>query len=214
MSAAQLADALAGVSRYYGEKLREHGASPQGVDWNGRESQWLRFGELLRIRQAGRDYSLNDVGCGYGALADYLLELGEHCDYLGVDLSPAMIDKALELHRGRAGCRFLGGERADRSADYTVASGIFNVKLDAPPAAWREHVLQTLDGLDATSGRGFAFNCLTKYSDAERMRPHLFYADPCELFDYCKRRFSRNVALLHDYGLYEFTLLVRKDIGA
>jgi hypothetical protein len=42
------------------------------------------------------------------------------------------------------------------------------------------------------------------------MREDLFYADPCELFDYCKTRFARNVALLHDYGLYEFTILVRK----
>jgi hypothetical protein len=42
------------------------------------------------------------------------------------------------------------------------------------------------------------------------MRSDLHYADPGRLFDYCKRRFARNVALLHDYGLYEFTLLVRK----
>ena len=41
------------------------------------------------------------------------------------------------------------------------------------------------------------------------MRPDLFYADPCWLFDQCKRRHSRDVALLHDYGLYEFTILVR-----
>jgi hypothetical protein len=41
------------------------------------------------------------------------------------------------------------------------------------------------------------------------MRNHLFYADPCEFFDLCKRRYSRNVALAHDYDLYEFTLLVR-----
>jgi hypothetical protein len=32
------------------------------------------------------------------------------------------------------------------------------------------------------------------------------------IFDICKRKFSRNVALLHDYGLYEFTILVRKDL--
>src|SRR5439155_18607664 len=121
--------------------------------------------------------------------------------------------KAQELHRGRPGCRFLAGERVDRSTDYTVASGIFNVKLAAPDAAWREHVLRTLDGLDLTSRRGFAFNCLTRYSDAERMKDYLFYADPCELFDYCKQRFAKNVALLHDYGLYEFTILVRKDVG-
>jgi hypothetical protein len=30
------------------------------------------------------------------------------------------------------------------------------------------------------------------------------------LFDLCKRRYSRNVALLHDYEIYEFTILVRK----
>ena len=31
-------------------------------------------------------------------------------------------------------------------------------------------------------------------------------------FDFCKRNFSRNVALLHDYGLYDFTIIVRKNI--
>ena len=52
---------------------------------------------------------------------------------------------------------------------------------------------------------------LTSYSDPDRMRPDLYYGDPCRLFDHCKRRYSRHVALLHDYGLYEFTILVRLD---
>jgi len=51
---------------------------------------------------------------------------------------------------------------------------------------------------------------LTKYPDAARMRSDLYYADPGFFFDYCKRNFSRNVALLHDYNLYDFTILVRK----
>ena len=49
------------------------------------------------------------------------------------------------------------------------------------------------------------------YADAERKRPDLYYADPLALFDHCKRRYSREVALLHDYGLYEFTMIVRKE---
>ena len=53
---------------------------------------------------------------------------------------------------------------------------------------------------------------LTKYSDKEYMRDNLYYADPLFIFDYCKRNFSKQVALLHDYGLYEFTILVKKDI--
>jgi hypothetical protein len=45
------------------------------------------------------------------------------------------------------------------------------------------------------------------------MRRHLYYADPCYLFDTCKKRFSRNVALLHDYEAYDFTIIVRKTAG-
>ena len=61
------------------------------------------------------------------------------------------------------------------------------------------------------SRRGFAFNLLTSYSDVDRRRPDLYYADPLAYFDHCKRTFSRNVALLHDYGEWEFTILVRLD---
>jgi SAM-dependent methyltransferase len=199
---------LAQVGRYYSEKLAAHGASPQGVDWNGAESQRLRFDQLLRVCEDREQLSINDIGCGYGALFDYLAP--KRVDYLGVDISPAMIAKAEDLHRGHPGCRFLVGERADRVADFAVASGIFNVKLSAANAAWRSHVLETLEVISAGSRRGFAFNSLTKYSDAALMKDYLFYGDPCELFDFCKTRFSRNVALLHDYGLYEFTILVRK----
>ena len=40
-------------------------------------------------------------------------------------------------------------------------------------------------------------------------RPDLHYAEPSHLFDHCARLYSRNVAVLQDYGLYEFTVIVR-----
>jgi hypothetical protein len=58
--------------------------------------------------------------------------------------------------------------------------------------------------------RGFAFNCLTYYSDPPKRKDYLYYGDPRFFFDLCQRRYSRNVALRHDYGLFEFTILVRK----
>jgi SAM-dependent methyltransferase len=198
---------LGEIGRYYGEKLAAHGASPRGVDWNSSAAQQLRFRQLLHICEAEARFSLNDIGCGYGALLDHLCGLGKECDYLGVDISEAMIGKAGALHPGG---RFAVGERAGRVADYSMASGIFSVRLSAGDDAWLAHILRTLDQLDAESRRGFAFNCLTRYSDPDLMRRDLYYADPARLFDHCKTRFSRNVALLHDYGLYEFTMLVRK----
>ncbi len=106
--------------------------------------------------------------------------------------------------------RFIESSEPDAVADYSVASGIFNVRMDRSDSEWLAYLENTLDILDRTSRLGFAFNCLTSYSDEDKKREDLYYADPCRLFDLCKRRYSRHVALLHDYGLYEFTLLVRK----
>ena len=199
------------VATYYSDKLIKHGQTPQGVDWNGEESQRLRFVQLCKIVDATERFSINDLGCGYGALYDFLASSGEAFSYTGIDVSEEMIRAAEQRYPDRTQARFVHAAQPDQVADYGVASGIFNVRLGRSDEQWLAYLEATLDVLDRTSRRGFAFNCLTSYSDVDKMRDYLYYADPCQLFDLCKRRYSRNVALLHDYGLYEFTILVRKQ---
>lgn len=201
---------LNNVGQYYTEKLLQHGATPAGVDWNGRESQELRFTQLIRILDVAQRFSINDIGCGFGALIGYLEHVGARYEYSGFDISEAMIQQAKNIYGARPYCTFHVSAECDKVADYSVASGIFNVKLDVDDKTWVAYILETLGKLDKMSLKGFSFNCLTKYSDPGYMRNNLFYGDPCFFFDYCKRHFSRQVALLHDYGLYEFTILVRK----
>jgi SAM-dependent methyltransferase len=199
------------VATYYAEKLAEHGDMPRGVDWNGEESQMVRFAQLCKIIGSKTPkFSLNDLGCGYGALLDYLRDKYAAYAYLGVDVSHKMIKVAEQRHAAADRARFITDAEPDEVADYGVASGIFNVRLGRSDADWFDYLQATLDVLDRTSSLGFAFNCLTSYSDEDKKRDYLYYADPCRLFDLCKRRYSRQVALLHDYGLYEFTILVRK----
>jgi SAM-dependent methyltransferase len=199
------------VERYYSGKVDEHGPTARGVDWRDEASQELRFTQLLKLCDLDAPFTINDYGCGYGALAAYLAERGCRFRYTGFDISEQMLEQARALLGDSDRCRFVSSEDELEPADHTVASGIFNVRLHAPDEDWERLLLATLDRLDALSGRGFAFNVLTSYSDADKMRPDLYYADPCVLFDHCKRRYSRWVALLHDYGLYEFTILVRTE---
>ncbi len=206
------ADILATVADYYSAKLAEHGQTARGVDWNGEESQMLRFEQLCKIIDQSGDFSINDLGCGYGALYDVLCSRYQNCTYNGYDVSGDMIRAATERHAGGRNASFAVAAEPLLMADYGIASGIFNVRLKRSDGQWRDYMQVTLDSLDRTSMRGFAFNCLTSYSDTDKMRDYLYYADPCALFDLCKRRYSRHVALLHDYGLYEFTILVRKGI--
>jgi SAM-dependent methyltransferase len=199
------------VDRYYTGTLRAHGPTPRGADWNSRDGQVLRFEQLLKVCDRSRPYRLIDLGCGYGALLDHLRSQGDPVDYLGLDVSEAMIAEALALHPGEPPGAFRFGELAGESADYVVASGIFNVKQGTPDEVWRDYLVASLREMAGAARRGFAFNALTGYSDPERRRPDLYYADPCWFFDHCKRHYSRHVSLLHDYGLYEFTILVRHE---
>jgi SAM-dependent methyltransferase len=198
------------VERYYTERVREHGATPRGVDWNSAASQRLRFEKLADVFRSARSFSLNDYGCGYGALLDHLAEQSWAVEYRGFDVSAAMIAEARRLHAEQPAATFFSDETMLALADYTVASGIFNVKLDTPDEAWHEYMIETVRRLAELSRRGFAFNVLSRYSDPERRRTDLHYADPLFWFDHCKRQHSRAVALLHDYELYEFTIVVRQ----
>jgi len=204
-------DLLREVADYYSRKLAEHGETPRGVDWNGEESQQLRFEQLSKIIVDSGHFSVNDLGCGYGAFYSYMAQRYPSVAYTGIDVSKDMIQTAEQRHAGNPQACFVHGAEPNGVADYGVASGIFNVRLGRSDGEWHEYLQSTLDVLARTSRLGFAFNCLTSYSDQDKMRDYLYYADPCQLFDLCKRRYSRQVAVLHDYGLYEFTILVRKD---
>lgn len=151
---------------YYTQKVLEHGATAQGVDWNSSASQQLRFKQLLRLVEGERGlFSINDFGCGYGALVEYLQAQGHAFTYQGFDLSAEMVKRAHEQYGALANCRFSTSLEALSPAQYTVASGIFNVKLDTDEAVWTEYMLATIDRLAVLSTQGFAFNVLTKYAD-------------------------------------------------
>ena len=196
---------------FYKKHLSQHGLSAEGVGWKNREAQLIRFEQLAKLFD--RDsFSLNDLGCGVGDFLDFASEKFPHVHYHGYDVMEEMIMGANLKYGQRNNAKFhlIKGASELQFADFTIASGIFNIRFNEGDEPWFEYILETLSMMDSQSKSGFAFNILTKYSDKEFMRPELYYADPCVLFDFCKRHFSRNVALLHDYNQYDFTIIVRK----
>ena len=202
------------LNKYFAEKLDIHGATPKGVDYNGPEAQEVRFEQLVKVIDPTQKFTVIDYGSGYGAMFDFLQKRGWNFEYYGIDLIEKMVIAGREAHKNFSNAHFTTDEKEVPLVDYLLAGAIFNIKLEASYEDWQEFTLQTLRNMDKLCSKGFSFNMLTKYSDADRMaeRPDLFFGDPLLYFDYCKQNFSRNVALLHDYGLYDFTILVRKDI--
>ena len=198
------------VEQYYSDKVRSFGDSPRGVDWNSEHSQQLRFRQLLKVVANSSDFSLLDFGCGTGHLLDFMHNLFDSFSFIGFDLSTEMIGHAIEKYGMSENTSWLQELKEDTKVDYLVSSGLFNVRLDETNENWKDYIIENLHSFDKLTNKGFSFNMLTKYSDKPLMKDYLYYADPMYFFDFCKRNFSRNVALLHDYELYEFTIIVRK----
>lgn len=81
------------------------------------------------------------------------------------------------------------------AADFVLASGVFNVRLGHEIDAWTAFMQRTIASLRLLAKRGFAFNALTSYADADKQRPDLYYAEPACWFDYCRREISPKVAI-------------------
>ena len=212
MDAAALAGIHDLVADYYTGRVRRHGATPLGVDWTSVVSQELRFVQLLKLCDFSAPFSLNDLGCGYGAVLAYLAR--RHADtpisYLGIDLSQDMLDHARSLWAKRPDTRFALKQPVIPAADYTIASGIFNVKLDQQRAPWEAYISVTLDEMDAASARGFAFNFMIERPEDIGQSGPLYRCDPTIWASFCEERFEGEVFLLEDYGQPEATILVRR----
>jgi SAM-dependent methyltransferase len=202
------------INDFYREKLKDFGASARGMGWRDEASQHVRFAQVLKIIK-DEPFTLNDLGCGNAEIVSLLeSRFGNRYFYTGYDALNEMITLARRQFKHNRQVEFV--EIADYKqltpADYSIASGIFNVRNNIRDEEWQAYILQTLRAMSENSRKGFSFNALTSYSDPNLMRPELFYSDPLVLFDFCKIHFSRNVALLHDYDLYDFTILVKKEV--
>ena len=201
----------AAVAAYYDAALAEHGPTARGVDWKDDASHLLRHAQFLRLVAADPDASVLDLGCGYGDFLGVLRAAGHRGRYVGCDVAPGMIAAARALHGEGPDRAWHLGATPSEACDYAIASGILNVRRGADAAAWVAYVESVIAALAAHGRKGFGFNMLSLSSDPARRRADLHYASPAATLQQCLDRFGRHAALLQDYGLWEFTMLVRRD---
>ena len=119
--------------------------------WAGHEREFFETGagEVAKILAAGARHGLPrhraralDFGCGVGRLSR---ALGEHFDgVLGLDLSGPMVERARELNRDRAGCRFevnAGAELAGlEDGEFDLVLSLITLQHVSDPAAVRSYL--------------------------------------------------------------------------
>ncbi|MHC4844004.1 MAG: class I SAM-dependent methyltransferase [Planctomycetota bacterium] len=199
------------IKELYTKNLSSYGPTAKSVGWKDQKSHHIRFEKLTQVidkKNLIQPVTVNDFGCGFGEMFKYidLIAKINLKKYYGYDISREMLEAATKyIKDGRA--EWINSDIISQEADYSFVSGTFNVRFKEDDFSWRDLIVKKLQEISAKSKKGFAFNLLSTYVDW--MEPNLYYGDPFFFFDYCKRNFSPYVSLLHDYPLYEWTILVK-----
>ncbi|WP_417798686.1 methyltransferase domain-containing protein [Terasakiella pusilla] len=170
-------DALQLISAGFTIQLDEHGATPLGVLWKDGREQIERFEFLCRIIDDQLDHcTINDLGCGYGAFFSFLKDKPymKNGRFFGYDICPEMIEKAQNMHGSDDRAFFEILPFPNNMADYSFASGTFNMRATASEESWTEFVKTSICEMYNKSKRGVAFNLLSQNNAQEEW---LYYAD-------------------------------------
>jgi SAM-dependent methyltransferase len=195
---------------YYNALLDNHGFSAKAVAWRDEPFQQFRFASIAQAFEHERgSFSVYEVGCGLGHLRDFLRLHFPKASYSGADINPKMIERALERDPD------LAVEHRDivkdppPPADYVVASGIFNLRMQHSDEAWESIVRSVLKAMYASAKRGIAANFLTSHVDWKR--EIAYHQDPARTLHFALTELSRFAEIRHAYYPWEFTLVVYRE---
>lgn len=147
--------------------------------------------------------SVNDFGCGYGALYEHLTRNGRAvAEYYGYDICEEMLAAARQ-RIDVANASFISAPLVTRTADFSFLSGPLNLKT-ADDEAWKHYARSVILNLARRSRLGFAFNMMT--TKVTYRTESLYYADPEEWLAWCRREIPAEITLIEDYPLYEWTI--------
>jgi hypothetical protein len=185
---------------HYKELFDKYGVNPKSVQYTDKATQIKRFEILSQIDP--KMSSVTDFGCGLGDLYLYLKDsFGYHGKYLGLDFVPDFVHSCNKIFSNDPNANFIifdiKNDELLEINDYVLLSGVFNNKT---PDNY-DFMYNTIRKMFAYANKGVAFNSMSTYVDYQE--EHLFYTNPLEVFDFCKREITSKVVLRHDYQVKE-----------
>jgi SAM-dependent methyltransferase len=194
--AGTIAGRLIRLCSYYDGAISLFGASPKGVsitdDHHAVSLEVMR--DFLPAR--GGEWTVNDLGCGYGALFGMIRDRLEPYGvrYHGFDISPRMLAKARERYGADPRAVFALSSIPLWTADYSIAVGTFNLNFECDPEDWMTYLKAQILLLAKRSRIAFSFNALLpEHGMLFRLRPE-------QITQFIRERISENIDVLTGYS--------------
>jgi SAM-dependent methyltransferase len=200
------------VAQSYEWSIKKYGPNHRAAAWRDAKRQQRRFNifiGLIAYDTDRKNISINDLGCGYGAMFDSFKELPQFSNgtYFGYDISKSMINTAkVEIKDSRA--QFILNHEATKTADYSFVSGTYNMKMAANDDEWQAYIKDSIIQLWSKTDISLGFNMLNVQSPLREAT--LYYADPTYYMEFCQKYLKAKVRIVDLLHPNEFVIFIRK----
>ena len=178
--------------------------------WSSEEDQIGRFILLTKIFNRAfvpENFSVLDVGCGQGDLCGFLKNRGAECGYLGIDVSPKMIESAKNKYPDEDFIlsNFQTHDFGDYKFGYVICNGMFSLKINDQLDVVKDCISKMYDLTDVA----MSINFLSNKASNEQKFDQYFYYEPTDILKHCFK-LTKSVNLKHSYCDHEFMVTLHK----
>lgn len=203
----------ASIKSAYTRRFKEKGAQAEGVFWASQSSQRARFEQVLSDMQAefgSAGFSMADIGCGYGALFDYIRSkpAWRQIEYSGVDITTDMISYCQRENQPDRH-RFSSGRRPKQPVDFAVFVGTFNLCHTDDYQLWEDYILRQLTANWAHVRYGMILNITSL--EIAKINNNIFYVNQQEFSDKLANRFGPVSSTPTQFVSQDTTYIISKE---
>jgi len=201
------------LEKKFDTRFKKYGATPEGSYWISATRQNLRFEILLKEvlnLQNNLELSIGDIGCGYGALAEYISQKysTKNIHYFGYDISKELIKYCHENYN-LSWAKFSVGSKPHRYLDICLMSGTFNLTATKSLSDWEDHIFKNLTECWLSTEKALIFNLQT--SDIAHISSgNIFYGEKKSIVSRCNYLFGPTFFVNHIDLPYDTTFVIQK----
>jgi SAM-dependent methyltransferase len=205
------------IKDHYNKCFLKHGDNYKGADWPNKEDLIKRYMVMSSVVKSKKKDDNPDVildfGCGTGMFYEFLSKENLNLKYIGLDINKDLIFFAKEKYKN---IDFYNMDilkdknNFNLNYDYAICNGVFTEKLSLTNDEMFVFLKETITILFNRSNKGIAFNVMSGIVDFKR--DDLFHLDINLLFDFLCKNLTRNFIIRNDYGLYEYTVYLYKEV--
>ena len=200
------------IAEIYNQRFLKLGPSPEASMWFSKKRQFKRFDIIfneIKLLNKNNKRSIIDIGCGYGAFFEFLLERGadDIWSYYGYDVSNEVIKFCKEHYSQDA--KFYNGSIPTFMGDFVIMSGTYNFFPAKDYNSWKLYFYRSLKAIWSKTTSAMIFNLQT--SDKEKITDGgIVYTYKDEIENFCKSNFGNVKAVINPGIPKDVTFVIKK----